>query len=778
MGWGDNILLATAPLGILTVIVSAIRVGGDQWLKNVIGRARESDGVAEAELMSSTSSDVCELWSRRGVVRVLGSPDISQLIYRVDSHGKLVHDGNGGIYDLEGAVQARILRDPKSSKGPTARTGVKESPNLVLNICGSGVGESELWIYAILGVVLQLSVWAWCVLTVTYFKYSKQGKSIVPYALPLTITGSILVCFGVAICSHVVEASTTEHIYEKSDTNPGRIHKTSRVLSTIQRRNQIQSPESGTGSTRVVYLQRGGQVVNDQRFEGYAISDSPKQNCIKTSRKNGKDFGLFVNLGTAITLIGFVTQFIGLRAMHWSSTIAQLLATLTMTVLRATARRGLSTPINATHIPEFGEPQWLAKFLNCSSQWSVQTGLAEFDLPPSDKSDSAEEIVLLAQRLNALINWERPSRQLAISTGRAMENIINAITNNKEIITSKSFSQTSEISCPFPISCNGLSASVNFKIKRTRSSVLEDWGQWVADTDKLEAILSLWIANQLEAENDRKIAEAACGSVRVEERHDRLMGPGQMEKLLEKSRVSLQATEYEEYRLERQKHYFNLHYEATVDGLVGSSPFLQVLGRSNEEQGHDYETWLKIPNAQGLGIKIVYLSSGDYIKGIKTSTEPRFFSEPGYWHTNFGFEFPPFDNNTTEPKQSPQDSHGGDDPSFLASSTYASADDILGLDLVAKFMWVAVKNIEAIHGVTRARIIDLERSETAFINSVLDEMAQSIVRAGLGGLQDAYNIIIPPLSYAGKLPKIPDGIDTASNDLEIMEDLDTDTANA
>ena len=38
MGWEDNILLAMGPLGILTVIVSAIRVGGVRRLKALVGR--------------------------------------------------------------------------------------------------------------------------------------------------------------------------------------------------------------------------------------------------------------------------------------------------------------------------------------------------------------------------------------------------------------------------------------------------------------------------------------------------------------------------------------------------------------------------------------------------------------------------------------------------------------------------------------------------------------------------------------------------------------------
>ncbi|KAF4887379.1 hypothetical protein CGCF415_v014881 [Colletotrichum fructicola] len=62
MGWADNILLACGPLGIVTVIISAIRIGGGQRLKALVGRARESRLVSEQELLSSTSEEVCELW--------------------------------------------------------------------------------------------------------------------------------------------------------------------------------------------------------------------------------------------------------------------------------------------------------------------------------------------------------------------------------------------------------------------------------------------------------------------------------------------------------------------------------------------------------------------------------------------------------------------------------------------------------------------------------------------------------------------------------------------
>jgi hypothetical protein len=80
MGWADNVILAMAPLGIITAVVGAIRVGGPSWLKALIGRARESRAIAESELMSSTSNEVCELWNGQQIVRVMGEGPIREFI--------------------------------------------------------------------------------------------------------------------------------------------------------------------------------------------------------------------------------------------------------------------------------------------------------------------------------------------------------------------------------------------------------------------------------------------------------------------------------------------------------------------------------------------------------------------------------------------------------------------------------------------------------------------------------------------------------------------------
>ncbi|KAF2449915.1 ankyrin [Karstenula rhodostoma CBS 690.94] len=103
--WLDHIIFAMAPLGIVTAIVGAIRVSGPAWAKAFIGRARESRAAAEIELMSSTSSEVCEVYNGKGVVRAMGTPKLTQFIlfppgYRDD-------DRTCGIHTLETAYDRK-----------------------------------------------------------------------------------------------------------------------------------------------------------------------------------------------------------------------------------------------------------------------------------------------------------------------------------------------------------------------------------------------------------------------------------------------------------------------------------------------------------------------------------------------------------------------------------------------------------------------------------------------------------------------------------------------
>lgn len=79
--WCDYIIFAMGPIGILTIVISVIRVCGYSWLKAFVGRSQEGMATVEAELCTSTSRDVCELHNHGGIVRILGRPKLLELIH-------------------------------------------------------------------------------------------------------------------------------------------------------------------------------------------------------------------------------------------------------------------------------------------------------------------------------------------------------------------------------------------------------------------------------------------------------------------------------------------------------------------------------------------------------------------------------------------------------------------------------------------------------------------------------------------------------------------------
>ncbi|KAK3293620.1 uncharacterized protein B0H64DRAFT_419316 [Chaetomium fimeti] len=404
-GWFDNIVLAMAPLGIITTIVGAIRVGGPSWLKALIGRARESRAVVEAELMSSTSHEVCELWNGQQVVRVMGKGPIREFIILLPedepaNRGMMqrlrewfaqpAEGRDDSLGDLSGAKQeitkvilkedekqVHLQERSKSTCPPfialiilpshqnppfenalsdrsvfVLRNTAAQAPNLTLNVHNQ-LSRGELYVVALFGIILQLGVLAYstCITYLPAFTLLKDGNPVARYAYPCTAVGTLLLVVGVLVCSHVVENSTEEATYF-----PGPSKK-----------------------ARVIWLQRSG-TVSDQAFESFAIFPQEAQVLVRTSQRapepgqretskkdsanpvsgyltseNVKTVG-----GTGIGICGFIVQFTGLRGMHWSASVAQLGATVLMTILRAWVRRDLAELPRALPIVSRHELDWLA----------------------------------------------------------------------------------------------------------------------------------------------------------------------------------------------------------------------------------------------------------------------------------------------------------------------------------------------------------------------------------------------------------------------------------
>ena len=123
MGWLEYVIFAMGPLGIITAVVSAIRVGGPGWMKAIIGRARENLATVELELMSLTSSEVCEIWNGEGVVRLMGRAEVKEIIYLDE------RDDDGDTFGLFTFEVAKEAATTEAAAKEAAAKEAAETPN-------------------------------------------------------------------------------------------------------------------------------------------------------------------------------------------------------------------------------------------------------------------------------------------------------------------------------------------------------------------------------------------------------------------------------------------------------------------------------------------------------------------------------------------------------------------------------------------------------------------------------------------------------------------------
>ncbi|KAH0551191.1 hypothetical protein GP486_007482, partial [Trichoglossum hirsutum] len=374
----DMVIFAMAPLGILTAVVSVIRVCGTPSLRAFIGRAQEGGGNAEAELCSSTSRDVCELYNNGGIARVFGRPKLLEIVHDAEASNESFYQSaqgaaTAGIYPFKDYIRTprgqqeweerpaevmftirrrkRSLKSTENGNASSPSTRFAPNPNLSLNVGIKSRSEAWFIIAAVLGFTLQTAVLAWAALARYAFRLIRGGSRDV-YAVSMTVVGTVFLCSGMTLCAFLVERSTKERLFErKLDSKP---------------------------ESRMYWIQPGNQVIGDQVFDSFAYTDRENASIkYTTSWKESEPPHVAWVWGAVVsTMVGFVLQFLGLRACHSSVSVAQLGAMLVMSVVRAalrTERLRKEDNIMADH-PDFyqgHELDWLALELGNKCKWQV-----------------------------------------------------------------------------------------------------------------------------------------------------------------------------------------------------------------------------------------------------------------------------------------------------------------------------------------------------------------------------------------------------------------------
>ncbi|KAJ6261247.1 Ankyrin-2 [Drechslerella dactyloides] len=324
----DNLVFAMAPLGLLTAVVSVIRVCGSPSLRAFIGRAQESPSTIEADLLSCTSESTAEVFDGGGITRTLGDPQILEVVVKSDDTSNGDGSKNPIVSMLWEKSAASVWREA-STRWKSA-TKVAEAqplqhltqhgeamrsrdhhPNLSLNVGIVRLAPGFTYAAAALGVLLQTGVLVFGAFTV--YKYPESflletGQPADNYAFPVTFVGTILMCFGLFLCAYIIERSSEETHFKRDPSS----------------------------NSKIYWIQPGGQKVGDQVFGSY-IGEYDGSDYIRSVR-SGKSMTSMLWLAISTSTLGFICQFVGLRAMHASVILAQLGATLLMSIVRTILR--------------------------------------------------------------------------------------------------------------------------------------------------------------------------------------------------------------------------------------------------------------------------------------------------------------------------------------------------------------------------------------------------------------------------------------------------------
>lgn len=152
----DYFIFAMAPIGIISTVTAVIRLCGNSALRAFIGKAQEGESTVEAELCTSTSADVCELFDKGGITRVLGRSDIIEIVYIPEE----LNPNAEPSFHLFTHYLENNVEDTWSEISKRKRDTVKfaPKPNTSLNVGIKRQSTVVLYIVAALGFILQSGV--------------------------------------------------------------------------------------------------------------------------------------------------------------------------------------------------------------------------------------------------------------------------------------------------------------------------------------------------------------------------------------------------------------------------------------------------------------------------------------------------------------------------------------------------------------------------------------------------------------------------------------------
>ncbi|KAE9566597.1 hypothetical protein CGMCC3_g17265 [Colletotrichum fructicola] len=420
LGWADCIALAMAPLGIITIIVSAIRVGGPMRLKAIIGRAKENTSVAEMELMSSTSREVCELYNGESIVRCQGLAPVWEyicLVPRGDNakdlakrnsktsgriHFKTLEQAiTDGLLSLEGTRDSKLegQTQPTDNGLSTSVSVVEDEFNAGSTVVRRGMRRTRAWFprgrgnasastesNIELGNISQHPIHGSSNGTTvgSTTETGLQSSKVTPADDPLDGASMI-----------VIRNTGPEAPNISLNLSESHSRTAIRIVAVMGIILQLGVLAFFAVMTYPSYI-RNDFKKDDEAVPEHAFPLAASGTILKDygEGKDNKTLQLMAIIGVLIGLVGFVIQFVGLRAMNAAASLAQLAAVGAMTIARALVRPGFASSFEKSRLLAGFEIDWLAwKLVKEQHVWETNESSIKETQPtePESPNDGTAE---------------------------------------------------------------------------------------------------------------------------------------------------------------------------------------------------------------------------------------------------------------------------------------------------------------------------------------------------------------------------------------------------
>ncbi|UKZ94710.1 uncharacterized protein TrAFT101_009563 [Trichoderma asperellum] len=648
------------------------------------------------------------------------------------------------------------------------------APNISHNR-SKNIGRGELYLTACCGIILQIGVLVYCSFITQYSKitarFQKNGEPVGRYAFPLTLVGTVLLNIGILICSHVVESSTKEEIFTPAEGWQAR-------LVWLQQEKMVGDQEfksfalfTREDQPRVISSSRVDRHQTTKANELNEVSGEQSDENIVNSEENeisawdASNLEIKTIIGAVISLIGFFAQFIGIRGMHWSVSIASLIAVLIMTAMRAWVRRGLTTPIISEPLLPGFELDWFAdtfrdlknaKWYKCprditneksgssEGRASVATNRKDDDDARSKSKNTgsvdAQEFDVIRRHLAKLAGWRSLVSQEAIAVTKAIEATMNILHDNLKYQKN----QKTQYSWEYRIRIGEQEEQL------LRFHIQERGHKWKANVGEVETALSLSLFYL-------KSFERQTGS--MAEIANSLSGPSDDGW----PRVQGNVADFgiRVLGLRTMPLLRHLEWWIPADGprvltVTNMKLITSHCNKINTSRSKQVDAVESVYSGSGAYETIEIQVSRIFGFGIRNQQDDNVPCHPQLQSFNF-------EDSTWKFDISKEDSRDSDykkiNNSLLAIDFQDSLEVLHAKDLFSTFIWARIKSLKhPIRGKTdlHAQVTEGRGSWKNFslYNNTISRLSQAIQGSGLYSTNDALISVISPLCIQQKLPEV------------------------